>query len=93
MEEIKLTKDLGKVYRLEINPDTRNISAEIALNGEKEPLKFNACYRTIENGIQITEISSEREWVNELFKMTGISKKSPKIALDSDLADLLKKFL
>lgn len=93
MEEIKLEKDLGKLYRLEIDPATRNISAEVSLQGEKAPLKFNACYRTVDNGIQITEFSSDREWVNEIFKMSGIDKKSPTISLNSNLAELLKKFL
>lgn len=70
----KMIPGLGKVMKLEINKDTKNLEAEFELNGEKRPIKLAASYTLHGSSIKLTQVKADRPWVEAICKQFVLNK-------------------
>lgn len=73
LQEHPVVKRLGTLHSLSLNTNERTCSAEIGLVGEASPIRFSVKYEIsrTETGadFQLSEIHSEKQWIDELLKI------------------------
>ena len=95
-EIIKMTKINRIAEILKLNLEKGNVELAFKLKGEKEPINLSLNYTLEEDTIRITNVETNREWLNalaELFieKYSGISLSS--FGKNADLIKFLIKHL
>lgn len=73
LQEHPVIKRLGTIHSLSLNTNERTCSVEIGLVGESSPIRFSVKYEIsrTETGanFQLSEIRSEKQWIDELLKI------------------------
>lgn len=73
LQEHPTIKRLGTVHALSLNTNERTCSLEVGLSGEPFPIRFSARYEISNVGdgaeIVLSEIHSEKRWMDELLKI------------------------
>jgi len=79
----------GHMFKLDINPEDKTITAEILLKGEASPIQIHIGHYEIltgeESGIKINNIHTSREWMTAL-----VQEISPERVIRFNHAKLLK---
>ncbi len=73
LQDHPIVKRLGTIHSLSLNTNERTCSVEIGLAGETSPIRFFVKYEIsrTETGanFQLSEIRSEKQWIDELLKI------------------------
>lgn len=98
LQEHPAVKRLGTVHSLSLNTNERTCSLEIGLSGEQFPIRFSARYEIsrTDGGAELvlSEIRSERQWMDELLKIFLEEKGgNVKFPVSGLVAKLMQMFL